>query len=196
MINIKLKQVSSDCKLYKNTDLKIEEGMTAIIGPNGSGKTYCISQLHKKFKHSLLIDVYRIDSERNVSTLDMSTKQIVRYIQSSEGQRVYNILEEYAYKIGRYITKCKKENHDAIILIDGVDSGVSIDLILESKKFFDLILEDCKSSDIKCYIIVTANNFAMVEDMKCIWIKDLSEHYFDSIRGDAYHMFKHLYISE
>lgn len=121
-------------------------------------------------------------------------KSIGRWITASEGQRVYDNFEYFVSSIGAYVSECEKRNADPIIIIDGVDSGVSIDLIHTVRSLFPLILEDCEKNNQTAYIIVTANNYELAVDYNCIWLKDLSELKFSSKVPEDYFKFRDLYM--
>ena len=42
MLEIELEQYSGRTKLYKNTHLKIEPGVTVLLGPNRNWKILCM----------------------------------------------------------------------------------------------------------------------------------------------------------
>ena len=147
------------------------------------------------FTESLYIDTYD-DTKTNKfinAELGATGKELARYLNASEGQRVFDNFYYRIQEIGRYVRDCENNNNRVIVLIDGIDSGVSIDLINTYRDFLELLKSDCEKSKLEYYIVVTANNFAMIEDYKCIWIPDLSEKYFDSVNAGAYHSFRHLF---
>ena len=53
------------------------------------------------------------------------------------------------------------------LLFDAVDSGLSIDNIVQFKNMFKLIFEDSKKADVETYIIVVANGFEMANGEQC-----------------------------
>lgn len=192
MLELKLEQVTEKHQLYKNTDLKINPGVTVLIGPNGSGKSYCLCQLKENFKDALLIDI--VQETANTSHQFPEGLDIGRWMCASEGQRVYDHLERLSTNVGKYVRYCKEEKIDPIILIDGADSGVSPDLIQIIRNFFNIVLEDCEKSKMTCYIICTANNFELVYDFNCIWMPTLENMTFDILNAGSYRDFRRLYL--
>lgn len=192
MLELKLDQYSGKRKLYQNTDLKINEGITVLIGNNGTGKTYCCSQIKDAYKHALFIDIV---DETIRNTVDFrQEKSLGRWITASEGQRVYDNLEFLATSIGQYVSLCKSKNQSVIIIIDGADSGVSIDLIQNIRGFLDLVNKDCKKNKQEHYIIVTANNYELAVDYESIWIPTLDKYNFKLSNKNDYYKFRKLYL--
>lgn len=79
-------------------------------------------------------------------------------------------------------------------MIDGADSGVSPDLIANIRGLLDLVHEDCDNDNHPHYIIVTANNFELIKDYRCIWVSNLKEYTFDSKKLDSYNKWRNLYF--
>lgn len=193
-LDIELQQVTERKKLYKNTNLKIKQGITILIGNNGSGKTYCLKQIKEKYKHAYLIDIVKETQKAYTDFPD--GKDIGKWIMASEGQRVYDNLEDLATMIGRYIRYCNEKDKDVILLLDGCDSGVSPDLLKWIRDFLDLIDQDTTKNDQAHYIIVTANNYELIKDYNCIWIPDLSEYRFNSNVYEDYQKWVSLYFKD
>ncbi len=192
MLEIKLEQVSERRKLYENTDLKIEPGINILIGNNGAGKTYCLSQIKNKYKHALLIDI--VDETKKNTVEIQPDVDIGRWFCASEGQRVYDNLERLSGTVGAYITACKKKNVNPIVLIDGADSGVSTDLIQIIRSFLILVKDDCDTNKMEAYIICTANNYELVYDFNSIWITNLKRYKFKLSDRNSYYEFRELYL--
>ena len=53
MLEIELNQFSDRKKLYKNTDLKINEGITVLIGPNRMRQNLCLPSNKRKISSYL-----------------------------------------------------------------------------------------------------------------------------------------------
>lgn len=112
------------------------------------------------------------------------------------GQRVYDNLEYLAKPIGQYVRLCKDTNQNPIIIIDGADSGVSIDLIFYIRDFLDLIISDCKKDNITPYIIITSNNYELITEYEAIWISNLKRFNFSIKNKEDYYFFRNLYLDK
>lgn len=161
--------------LHKPYFLKIEEpGIYYIVGPNGSGKTSLLYQLKdyaEKNKYKVLS--YSDIADGRSNGVDRAAyrgnyNDIATLMTSSEGESIY-------YNFGLFISsvgKAIRENNKLFILIDGIDSGMSIDKLREIREFFDDVLnkdiyENCKlfydtKESKQIYVFVTANNFELV----------------------------------
>lgn len=184
-------------RCYNIKDIEINPGITVLTGPNGSGKTYACAQicdyLDEQKKKYINVNVYEEGKHKADSyTLSGDMQSLARHIVSSEGQRVFDTLVDHnAPKIGYYVRQLvNKGIKEGYILIDGCDSGVSIDLMLTYRSFFDLVLEDCKKDGIEIYIILTSNSYELVYDYDCIWIPTM-EHYKHGGEADGYNLWRH-----
>ena len=59
------------------------------------------------------------------------------------------------------------ESNDRVFLFDAVDSGLSVDSVVEIKSLFDLILEDFKDSGKNIYIVIAANEYELARNSEC-----------------------------
>ena len=194
MIKFKL-----DGKCYNVKDIEINSGVTVLTGPNGSGKTYACTQicdyLDEQKKKYINVNVYEEGKHKADSfILSGDMQSLAKHIVSSEGQRVFDTLVDINVpKIGDYVRQLVDDNiKEGYILIDGCDSGVSIDLMLTYRSLFRLILDDCKESNIDIHIIITSNSYELVYDYDCIWIPTM-EHYRRGGEADGYNLWRSMY---
>lgn len=59
------------------------------------------------------------------------------------------------------------ECKDRVFLFDAVDSGLSVDSVVEIRGLFDLMLEDNKDLDKNIYIVIAANEYELVRNADC-----------------------------
>lgn len=85
---------------------------------------------------------------------DEQNRRLARLLQSKE-----DIEKEKAQR------KACKERW---LLFDSVDSGMSIDNLVELKNFFNQILEISQRAGVTTYIVITANGYELVDDMDCM----------------------------
>ena len=86
---------------------------------------------------------------------------------SSEGENIYENFGDVLYNIGATASKLER-GQKLFILCDAVDSGLSIDNILEVKDIFDLVVNnEKKAHGIDVYMIFSANSFELAREQNC-----------------------------
>ena len=169
-------------------------GVTMLIGPNGSGKTTALSQIRSLFstQDDLIKKWDQIDKNDNIRNLYSSylydnvyeekyakerwtysdqMERIAQTFENSEGQDMWDFLYYKIEEIGRAVTKAIKDNKKGIfILLDGLDSGLSLDIIYKIRKdVLEFIIKtERKRSDLEVYIICSANSYEFCNNYDCI----------------------------
>ena len=173
--------------LYQNPNFQFNEGINIIIGKNGSGKTTLIMEMQEELKHKD-IPYYEYRNEdyegktKQQFLEDGDMKKLVRSIYNSEGQEIKFNFSLQVDKLGQFIRDNIQSNHtEVFVLMDGMDSGLSIDGIDEILDLFNkLVIPDCKKHNMKCYVVITANCYEFVRNNKCINVTTGEEVTFDS----------------
>lgn len=157
--------------LYNKTYATFNPGLTVVIGCNGSGKTTLLKQikfqLEKENAALYSFDNYRDGgyAARNNACFFGDMDFLIAGVTSSEGENIRLNIGNVAKECGR-LHKEYPNAKEHWILLDGIDSGFSIDNIIEVKEFFyDLINKYNKSID--TYIIATANEFELANNENC-----------------------------
>ena len=103
---------------------------------------------------------------------------VAESITSSEGENIIMNLGKFANKIGRWV-RDHKEEKEMWIFLDACDSGLSIDNVVDVKKYlFDIIIKDNPNSDV--YIIASANEYELARDERCFDVQSGEYITFDS----------------
>lgn len=172
----------------------INPGITMLIGPNGSGKTTALSQIRSLFsvEDDLVKKWNTIEINNSIRNLYSSylydnvyeetfTKsswgatdhwdRVAQTFENSEGQNMYDYLYYKINEIGQAVTKAIKNNKKGIFLLfDGLDSGLSLDVINTIRKsVLEFIIEtEKKRSNLEVYILCSANSYEFCNNYDCI----------------------------
>lgn len=195
MLKIK---IENENDLYKNLEFEFNKGLTCLIGKNGAGKSTLLRILKSYFKEKEIKVFYYDNEEQEKHAMEKFTfygqmDLVARNFASSEGQNIRNNFEDFVPKLGDFIRKLIKDKKDkAIILLDGLDSGISLDYVLTLKKdLFSLIMKDCEKNNLECYIIIAANNYEFCNNEDCIYVTT-GKHY----KFKDYNAFREIYLTK
>ena len=128
-----------------------------------------------------------------------------RSLLSSEGENIVNNIGNQviqtlsffgAYREGRLdyngsdsVRKRLDIAERVVVLLDGIDSGLSLDVIEEVNDLFKMIVKDYQETlpDIPLYIIATSNTYEMTKGNTCINCRSMATIKFPTY--ESYHMF-------
>ncbi len=180
--------------LWKKRTIEIKPGVTVLVGCNGIGKTTLLNNIETVLKKEN-IPVMHFDNLSDGGSNARSEKAfmedfgfLAESMCSSEGENIVLNLCDLTGKLrsfvktgvnkGKYnpfaeIFKNDKEDrkseelsNERWILFDAVDSGLSIDNIIDLKEgLFKTIIEFEKDREI--YILVSANEYEMANGEQC-----------------------------
>lgn len=158
--------------LFTNLNRTIKPGLTILVGCNGSGKSTILRYIDNKYRSNEEYKVFHWDGLSDKSSmkqmmLDSSNIDLLASLAfSSEGEEINTNIGIIASRIGNCVREGK---HDIIILLDGMDSGLSIDNITDTKEFFKkLVIPDVENTGHKCYVIIPANEYELTRGETCI----------------------------
>lgn len=169
-IKVDREYYESGDEIYQFNSLTLNPGVTVLVGCNGSGKSTLLRMIQDHCNKKKIV-VVSYDDERNGRSHAMDKMGFFGDIQgiaanfiSSEGEKIRNNFGKFVRSIRSTIIN----NPQSVILLDGLDSGQSIDSLVELKDLFQIILEDAEAHGVKCYIIITANSYELARGHKCI----------------------------
>lgn len=160
-------------KIFPTSTIQLNPGLTVLIGCNGSGKTTLLRQL-KEQCHKLGVPVFMYDnynegghSATSYAGFTGNYERVAQDIMSSEGEKISNNINDLAAKIGAFVRK-NKDAEKIFILLDAIDSGYSVDNVVELKQdLFRFVIDDCTKNGIELYIVVSANEYEMARGEEC-----------------------------
>ena len=164
--------------IFNTSSIDLSPGITVLVGCNGYGKTTTLSIIKSYAKENSIpfIEFNNFGENDNHNTISRwmfyeDYGNVATSLSSSEGQKIVIRLNEFAINLGNFIRKNKDEEY-IFVLIDAIDSGLSIDNIEEVKNLLNIVKNDCGDN---LYIVVSANNYSLVEGEKCIDVKNNKE---------------------
>jgi GTPase SAR1 family protein len=167
--------------MYAKNNVTIKPGVTVFIGTNGAGKTTLLIQLKEQLERNKIPCVY-FDNlteggghARDRAGLFGEMNFLLTAACSSEGENIVMNMGKTAAKIGR-MTKLyeNSDEKELWILLDAIDSGLSIDNVVDIKEhLFKPILESPRCKDKDVYILVVANEYEMVRGEECLDVQNL-----------------------
>ena len=163
--------------LYNKEEIEFQPGTTVLVGPNGCGKTTLINTIKYKLEKQK-IPFVKYDNVHDGGSNSRSKagfygdiEFLATSLMSSEGQEIVINMGKIAGIIGTEFRKAAaKGEKEFWVLLDAVDSGLSIDNVVDLKEYlFGTIYEH--AGDVEIYILVVANAFEMCRDEKCFDVK-------------------------
>ena len=172
--------------------IEFQEGVTVLVGCNGFGKTTTLRNLKEQLRKQNIV-YYYYDNLHDGGSTSMSSAIYhgdfgfaSASMSSSEGENISLNIGNIAASLGKYIRtgedqqqnpfasiladkeKKKFVTNKRFILLDAIDSGYSIDNVIELKDLFNIILEESNKLELETYIIVSANEYELADGEPCL----------------------------
>ena len=148
-------------------EYQFNEGLTALIGGNGTGKSTLLQRLRVSLKEEGVKNLYfNLSAENKEMNMkhNKSESFLPTCIQSSTGEQHSLHIGDMAQEIGTNIRGGKDK--ELWILIDAIDDGLSLDIAGEVEKYLfrnisnDIDKEANKGRHI--YVVFSVNNFEVL----------------------------------
>ncbi len=183
-----------EVRIFNRKNIEIKPGVTVLVGCNGAGKSTLIhtmqdelkknnieylnyDNLHDGGNHSISSAMFYDDiglaasmmcsSEGETITLNIMNlgKNIVYYLKHGKTKRT--ALDNLIEIIEDADSKKKEEtvSQERWIFFDAVDSGLSIDNVLDFKEF---VLDPIVKNNSDLYVVISANSFEMASGEQCL----------------------------
>lgn len=194
--------------LFLKGSVEIPEGLTVITGCNGSGKSTLLYDIEKRYKGNddWYIVSYREKEDGRGNSMSSyifsgDYQAVASVFSASEGEAVFRNYAKKVYQeiaafrdtkivsrnpenIGllryKYIRMDKAKN--LLVILDGIDSGVSLDMTIDIKNFLHTILKDLHTRipEVPVYILVSSNSWEFCEGERCLDARSLKFKEFSS----------------
>lgn len=175
----------------KPTEIELKEGLTVLVGCNGAGKSTLIHNIAEKLRiNNIPHHVYDNLRDGGSSSLQSAFGEGnydlgVVLFSSSEGECIKlnlgnlstlfdNFLETGIMNTRRNrISRLFRDSDETIstdvrvLLFDAIDSGLSVDSIVEIRCMCDALLKKAKELGKTLYIIMSANEYELARNTDC-----------------------------
>lgn len=183
----------STCKPKKIT---IKSGLTVLVGCNGAGKTTLLHNIQSELKKEN-IPYYSFDNlrdgganSREIAGFNDDFAFLATSICSSEGENINMNINNLAKKLREFMVTGRvsdrstriadtfarvsgekeyetPETEERWLLLDAIDSGFSIDNVIETKEFFKMVINDFADHGYELYIVASANEYELANGEDC-----------------------------
>lgn len=175
----------------KRKEIEFKPGVTVLVGCNGIGKSTLLQNIKSQLKEEGIpyyyFDNMRDGGDHSIAEMALQEKYdvVADMFSCSEGENISNNIGIMASKLREFIISGDngyKNPFDRIfsikrkeittkerwVLLDAIDSGFSIDNVIELKKFFELVLNDAQKMAHEVYIVISANEYELAAEMNCL----------------------------
>ena len=176
--------------LYEDPEFEFEPGVTCLVGCNGSGKTTLMDRMAHILKDEGVpflshYDKKAKDKIKGTAGIrgrreDFMNLMSINY--SSEGESISRALGIMASGIGYFILTEHKDDPEAWLFFDSLDSGLSIDAMDEVAQLFDTILSS-KPGQMDIYLVMAVNSYEFARRWDCLDVQTGKKMRFDSYDG-------------
>lgn len=166
----------------RKKEVTFEPGLTVLVGCNGAGKSTMLSNLKEELEKNKIPVFFYDNEEEKHNSIGVAAQMC-----SSEGENISLNLRKIVKNWRTFITAGKiddeasrfmrlfadKEEEDVTsnerwILLDAMDSGFSIDNVIGMKNLFSFVLDDAKKLGKDMYIIISSNEYELVDESNCM----------------------------
>ena len=176
----------------KPKEIELHEGLTVLVGCNGAGKSTLLHNIAEHCKkenipYFFYDNLHSGGSHAIESAANSDFAEFMGLITSSEGEAIKanlarqssyffhfiqtGILKDRQHKFLQAMGLLRDDKVDSnvrVFLFDAVDSGMSVDAVVEVKELFNMIAEDCYKAKKEFYILISANEYELARECDCL----------------------------
>lgn len=164
-------------KLYNTTIFTIDPGVTVLVGCNGSGKSTLLRFIDRQLENEKIPRLF-FDNlcdggnhSMNKALFYGDMDFVIRSAMASEGERIFNNIYQIASRCGRSIRASKQEGaNEFFLLLDAIDSGFSVDNIVDIKKIYSMFSLKMLIRIISYRILLCRQMSTSWQKMKNVWM--------------------------
>lgn len=183
----------STCRLKQIT---IKSGLTVLVGCNGAGKTTLLQNIQSELKKEN-IPCHFFDNlhdggsaSKSMAAFEENWEFVATSMCSSEGENINMNIGSLAKKLKEFMVTGRISDRfsrigDAFarfsgekeyevpgskerwLLLDAIDSGFSIDNVVETKDFFKMVIKDFQNHGYELYVVAAANEYELASGEEC-----------------------------
>lgn len=175
--------------------ITIRSGFTVLVGCNGAGKSTLIRNIQSELKKEN-IPCHLFDNlndgganAKSTAAFDRDWTFVATSMASSEGENINMNIGNLAWKLKEFMIHGRitdsstcisdafgrlsgieyktPETKERWLLLDAIDSGFSIDNVIEAKDFFKMVIKDFQEHGYELYIVASANEYELANGEDC-----------------------------
>lgn len=173
----------------------IKSGLTVLVGCNGIGKTTMLHNIQSELKKKN-IPCHLFDNlndgganSRSMAAFNEDWAFLATSASSSEGENINMNIGNLASKLKEFMVTGRisdrftrigdafakisgseykvPDSKERWLLLDAIDSGFSIDNVVETKDFFKMVIKDYADHGYELFIVVSANEYELASGEDC-----------------------------
>ena len=180
-------------------EIIFEPGLTVLVGCNGAGKTTLLYNTEEEMKKqeipchfydnikdggssSIGEALFGGQQELGISLWCASEGEAIKINFSQLSNKFRRFLKDgfFDTRKNRFANIFRKNDGEEekevcnkrVLLFDAVDSGLSVDSIVEIKAVFDTVLKEAAELGVELYLIISANEYELARGTRCFNVND------------------------
>lgn len=179
------------------TKIELKSGLTVLVGCNGAGKSTLLLNIKEEMNnrkipchlHDNLSDggtgslgdaIYSGEMEFGIALMESSEGECIKMHigKLAKGYREFletgfmNTKKNRFAKLFNKDEEKKEVPNTRVLLFDAIDSGLSVDSVVEIKLMCKKLLEVAKDYGVELYIVIAANEYELARKSQCLDVNE------------------------